>query len=116
MSQDGLEAQLNALLQRLQGLESHVSQIREVLKQQARLYGELAKNPQDLPPHVGEMLKQMAWKGESVAALTPDIVESAKSQFCEEAVAAGLREIQATGGLELSDFIHELEQEAGPNE
>jgi hypothetical protein len=116
MSNDERDVQLNALLQRLQGLELHVAQIREVLKQQARLYGELSKNPQELPPPIADMLQQMAWKGESVAALTPDIVESAKSQFREETIAAGLREVQATGGLELGDFIHELEQAAGPDE
>ena len=58
----------------------------------------------------------MAWKGESVAALTLDIVESAKSQFNAEEVVAGFREIRATGGLELGDFLHELEQAAGPDE
>jgi hypothetical protein len=30
--------------------------------------------------------------------------------------AAGLREIRQTGGLELRDFIHELEQAAGAAE
>jgi hypothetical protein len=116
MNNDGHDVQLNALLQRLQGLELHVSQIREVLKQQARLYRELSKSRPELAQQIGDILLQMAWKGESAAALTPDVVESAKRQLSEEEVVAGLREIRATGGLELSDFIHELEQAAGPDE
>jgi hypothetical protein len=31
-------------------------------------------------------------------------------QFSEEEIVAGLREVRATGGLELRDFIHELEE------
>jgi hypothetical protein len=116
MSQDGLEAQLSALLQRLQGLESHVSQIREVLGQQARFYRELSEGPQELLPQIGALLQQMAWKGESVATLTPAIVESARGQCREKDIVAGHREIRATGGLEFGDFLHELEQAAGPDE
>jgi hypothetical protein len=41
--------------------------------------------------------------------LTPEVMEWARSTFNEEEHLAGLREIEATGGLELKDFIHELE-------
>jgi hypothetical protein len=40
-------------------------------------------------------------------------LEWAQRQFSEEEIIAGLREIRETGGLELRDFIHELEQAAG---
>ena len=40
----------------------------------------------------------------------------ARGQFDEEEFVAGLREIRETGGLELKDFIRELEQEAAPRE
>src|SRR5262249_17728844 len=46
----------------------------------------------------------------------PEILEWAKGQFSEEEIVAGLREIRTTGGLELSDFIHELEQDGAPRE
>ncbi len=42
---------------------------------------------------------------------TPEILEWARNHCSEEDILAGIREIQATGGLELKDFIHELEQE-----
>lgn len=48
--------------------------------------------------------------------LTPELLEWARSQFSEEEFLAGLREIQSTGGLQLSDFIHELEERAAPRE
>ena len=41
--------------------------------------------------------------------LTPELLEWARNQYTEEEIVAGLREIEATGGLELKDFIHELE-------
>jgi hypothetical protein len=44
--------------------------------------------------------------------VTPELLEWARRTFNEGEFLAGLREIQATGGLEFKDFIHELEQEA----
>ena len=41
--------------------------------------------------------------------VTPELLEWARRTFNEEEFRAGLREIEATGGLELKDFIHELE-------
>jgi hypothetical protein len=43
-------------------------------------------------------------------------MEWARQQFSEEEFVAGLREIRETGGLELQDFIRELEQEAAPRD
>lgn len=40
----------------------------------------------------------------------PEVRAWALEQFSEEEIVAGLREVRETGGLELSDFIHELEQ------
>jgi hypothetical protein len=48
--------------------------------------------------------------------LTPEVMEWARRTFNEEEFLAGLREIQTTGGLELKDFLHELEQEVMPRE
>jgi hypothetical protein len=48
--------------------------------------------------------------------LTPELLELARNELSEEEIVAGLREIRATGGLELKDFIHELEQEVAPRE
>ena len=44
--------------------------------------------------------------------LPPEILEWARQHFNEEEFLAGLREIRETGGLQLEDFIRELEQEA----
>jgi len=44
--------------------------------------------------------------------MTPEFLEWARGQFSEEELAAGLRELEGGGGLELRDFIHELEQAA----
>jgi hypothetical protein len=48
--------------------------------------------------------------------LSPETLEWVRRQFSEEDLVAGLREIRETGGLELCDFIQELEQAAGPDE
>jgi len=45
-------------------------------------------------------------------ALTPELLEWANGLFTDEEVIAGMNEIRQTGGLELKDFIQELEQEA----
>jgi hypothetical protein len=48
--------------------------------------------------------------------LPPELMEWARRQFSEDEFAAGLKEIRETGGLELQDFIRELEQEATPRD
>jgi hypothetical protein len=42
--------------------------------------------------------------------LPPELREWARQQFNEEEFLAGLREVEETGGVELKDFIRELEQ------
>ena len=48
--------------------------------------------------------------------LSPELMEWARSQINEEEIAAALREVEETGGLELKDFICELEEEAKPRD
>jgi hypothetical protein len=48
--------------------------------------------------------------------LTPEVITWARAQFRDEEIAAELREIRQTGGLELRDFIHELDRPAGCDE
>ena len=48
--------------------------------------------------------------------LPPELLDWARRQIDEEAIVAGLREIRATGGLELRDFLAELEQIIGDDE
>jgi hypothetical protein len=43
--------------------------------------------------------------------LPHELLEWARKRLDEEEAAAALREIRETGSFELSDFIHELEQE-----
>jgi hypothetical protein len=44
--------------------------------------------------------------------LDPSLMDWARAEFTDEEIAAGLREIRETGGLELKDFVNELRQEA----
>ena len=48
--------------------------------------------------------------------LTPEFLAWACQGLNEEEIVAGIREILATGGLQLADFIQEIEQEAMPRE
>lgn len=48
--------------------------------------------------------------------LPPEILNWARQNFNEEEILAGIREIEETGGLELKDIIHELEQEVNRRE
>jgi len=51
-----------------------------------------------------------------VAELSPELLALLRAEFNAEEFRAGLANVQETGGLELKDFIHELEQEAQPRE
>jgi hypothetical protein len=42
--------------------------------------------------------------------LTPELRQWALQQFTEEEILAGLRELREEGGLELRDFLPELER------
>jgi hypothetical protein len=64
--------------------------------------------PEDATPHNGHQM--------SHGKVPPELREWAIRNFNLEEFMAGVREIQETGGVELKDFIHELEQEAAPRE
>ncbi len=42
-------------------------------------------------------------------SIPPELRDWAANQFSEEQIVEGVREIQRTGGVELKEFIHELE-------
>jgi hypothetical protein len=74
-------------------------------------------------PVNGAVLSESAAAGQAPTApalasvkLSPELIEWARKSFSEEEFLAGIREIEETGGLELKDFIRELEQEAGPRD
>jgi hypothetical protein len=48
--------------------------------------------------------------------LTPELLEWARKQINEEEIVAALREMQETGGLELSEFLDDLKRAAGIDE
>lgn len=52
----------------------------------------------------------------SAAILTPELLEWARAQYSDEEILAGVQEVQATGGLELKDFIHEVTAIVAPND
>jgi hypothetical protein len=59
--------------------------------------------------------RQWASKVEGSVVLTPEVLTWARQRFSPQEFVAGIREVQETGGLELGDFIHKLEQEVGSN-
>ncbi len=67
----------------------------------------LGGDPADAGPEVKSPIEQETTK------LPAPVLEWARKQFNEEEFVEGLREIRAIGGLKLSDFIPELENEAG---
>jgi hypothetical protein len=46
----------------------------------------------------------------------PELIEWARQNVDEAEYLAALREVEETGGVELKDFIHELEQESSERE
>jgi hypothetical protein len=46
--------------------------------------------------------------------IPPELVEWARQTFDEEEFLAQVREIEATGGLQLEDFLPEIEARARP--
>jgi hypothetical protein len=56
------------------------------------------------------------WARRNREILTPEILEWARQEFNVEEALAGYREVLETGGLQLRDFIQELEQLAAQHE
>jgi hypothetical protein len=56
------------------------------------------------------------WARQSKEQLTPEILEWARQQINVEEILASIREVRETGGLELRDFVQELEQLASDRE
>jgi hypothetical protein len=54
--------------------------------------------------------------GKPFGGFTPEFLDRARRQSSDEEIAAGLRELRDGGGLELADFLAELEQEAARRE
>ncbi len=66
--------------------------------------------PENITPEMRE------WARQSRELLTPEILELAEREFDLEVALAGYREVLETGGLQLRDFIQELEQLAAQHE
>ena len=80
----------------------------------------LSKLSAEVLEHIGELdaaTHDLDSRGEIMnanpfsEAIPTEILDWATQQLDEEEAAAGIREIRETGGLELNDFLHELEQE-----
>ena len=81
---------------------------------------EAASQPLIFAPELAELWE---WARRYFSSLpqrvTPELLEWARREFSKRSEAellAEIREIQTTGGLELKDFIHDLEQEVAPHE
>lgn len=106
--------------QRLQAPESAVGQKTECPSCGTRfvVLSESNSSPHATPqPNPSAAERQETPAEESPSdALTPEILAWARQQLNEEETVAGLREIRETGGLELADFLHDLQREAIPRE
>lgn len=51
-------------------------------------------------------------QGLEATPLTPELLDWARQQFPEEEVLKGLQQVREKGGLELHEFIHELDDTA----
>jgi hypothetical protein len=79
----------------------------------------LEKNGEAPPQLVNKVLAVMLEMGEVAFAPQPlpkDLLEWAREQYSEEEIIAGIEEIRATGGLELRDFLGELQEAANRHE
>jgi len=65
------------------------------------------RRPVEKPPVPAELAGVVFHK------MTPAQIERERQTFDMEEFMAALREVERTGGLELKDFIHELEQGDG---
>jgi hypothetical protein len=63
-----------------------------------------------VPVHADGQLASEQWE---TVRLTPELRQWALQLFTEEEILAGLRELREQGGLELRDFLPELEQIVG---
>jgi RNA recognition motif-containing protein len=64
----------------------------------------------------GSMHKDRALAINPGEKLPPEFLEWARQQYTEEEILAGVREVRESGGLELKDFIHEIDDILSPND
>jgi hypothetical protein len=74
------------------------------------LLDELQRNVAAHLQHLDDPAVPTETNGFPYEKVPPAVRAWALEQFSEEEIVGGLREVRETGGLELSDFIHELEQ------
>jgi hypothetical protein len=56
------------------------------------------------------------WASPRPVPVTPELRERARRELNEEELVAALREVRQTGGLQLKDFLPDLERAAGADE
>jgi hypothetical protein len=88
----------------------------ELLKELFDLLVRLRKSGAAADEGLEEVLSSDLAKSFALAALAPEIVARAREEIDEEVLLAGIREVLETGGLELNDFIDEIEEAAGIDE
>jgi hypothetical protein len=74
--------------------------------------------PDDVQPPSGDEAsrQKQAIPPPAPMKLTPELLEWARNQYSDEELVAALKEFREKGGLELHEFIHELEDAARVNE
>jgi hypothetical protein len=90
----------------------HLSVLEELLRNAGSLNGlQSATNDASAPDSAALPSREI-----QRSEISPEILQWARQQFTEEEIVAGLRELRETGGLELRDFLHELEEIANRRE
>jgi hypothetical protein len=72
------------------------------------------KNPKNEDVKASPDFHEVKANGEQV--LSTEVLAWARQRFTEEEIVAGIHNIRETGGLELNEFLKELEQAAGTHE
>jgi hypothetical protein len=80
----------------------------------SRSPGEIAPTPGPGERSTGPTPEGFPVRRPEELRLSPELREWARQQFTEEEIVAGLQELREKGGLELEEFLHELEKAAGP--
>jgi hypothetical protein len=117
-----LDAQVLQLTASLNGeLESPESQaVFSYVRERCHEEGLEAQRASRSPIYAAELAELRDWANRrflpNYQPVTPEIMEWARRTFNEEEFLAGLREIEATGGVEITDLIQEPEQEATSRE
>jgi len=123
LSARDLDAQVLQLTASLNGQDDSPEGQAVIAYTTARSYESAAEangtsGPLNYAPEIRELRDWVCryYRAQQQQYLTPEFLEQARQSFNEEEFLAGLREIEATGGVDIKDLLDEPEQEVTPRE